>query len=137
MSPASYLTAPPRVAASIVAPCGGNERSTTTIGGVIWVAAAFCLVAILGSLGYLAARALRLWRTFRGTARRTSEALGRVSESAASAEAHAVSLTAGTERLSASTARLQAALAELTVIRAAASEPRALVKSLRGIVPRK
>jgi hypothetical protein len=57
--------------------------------------------------------------------------------SAAAAEQHAVSLTAGTERLSAAITHLQASLEELSVIRAAAAEPRDLLRSIRGLVPRK
>jgi hypothetical protein len=137
MSPASYLTAPPRVAASIVAPGGRKGPLTTTIGAMIWGALAFCVLAVLGSLTYVALSGLRLWRTFRATARRATAGLERVTASAAAAEEHALGLTAGTERLATATSRLQEALAELAVIRTAAAEPRALLKSVRGIVPGK
>ncbi len=53
MSPASYLTAPPRVAA---VDC--TTVRISTIHGVFWLALAFCLVAVLGSIGYAATRAL-------------------------------------------------------------------------------
>jgi len=104
---------------------------------VFWLALAFCLVAVLGSIGYAATRAWRLWKTARATAKAANEALGRVMSSAAIAEEHAVSLTAGTERLSSAITHLQASLEELAVIRAAAAEPRDLLRSIRGVVPRK
>jgi hypothetical protein len=137
MSPASYLTAPPRDAASIVAPGSANRGFRSTIRGVIWAALAFCILAVVGSTAYAATRAWRLWRTFRGTARAAGEAIGRVSASAAAAEEHAVSLSVGSERLSRSSSRLQEALGELAVIRAAAAEPRGLAATIRGAVPRK
>ena len=104
---------------------------------MIWLALAFCLVAVLGSIGYAATRAWRLWKTARATAKAASDVVGRVMTSAAAAEEHAVSLSAGTERLSAAITHLQASLEELAVIRAAAAEPRDLLASIRGLVPRK
>jgi hypothetical protein len=137
MSPASYLTAPPRDAASIVAPGYANRGFRSTIRAVIWAALAFCIVAVVGSTAYTGTRAWRLWRTFRGTARAAGDVIDRVAASAAAAEEHAVSVSAGSERLSRSTSRLHDALEELAVIRAAAGEPRRLVATIRGVVPRK
>ena len=104
---------------------------------MIWAALAFCLLAVLGSIGYAATRAWRFWKTARAMSGRTADAVGRVTASAATAEQHAVSLTAGTERLSNAVAHLQASLEELALIRAAAAEPRKLLASIRGLVPRK
>ena len=104
---------------------------------MFWLALAFCVLAVFGSIGYAATRAWRLWKTVRATAKAATDALGRVMSSAASAEEHAVSLTAGTERLSTAIAHLQGSLEELAVIRAAAAEPRNLLRSIRGLVPRK
>ncbi|HST15573.1 MAG TPA: hypothetical protein VLJ44_12070 [Gaiellaceae bacterium] len=104
---------------------------------MIWIALAFCLVAVIGSIAYAAARAWRLWKTVRTTSGRATEAAGRLMASAALAEQHARTLTAGTERLSTAIAHLQGSLEELAVIRAAADEPRSLLTSIRGLVPRK
>ena len=104
---------------------------------VFWLALAFCLLAVIGSIAYAATRAWRLWKTARATAKAADEAVGRVMTAAAAAEERAVSLTAGTERLSAAVAHLQRSLEELAVIRAAAAEPRTLLASIRGLVPRK
>jgi hypothetical protein len=104
---------------------------------VIWIAVAFCILALAGCGGYAAARAWRAWRVLRSTTRRANERLERVAASAAAAEARATGLTAGSERLAAATERLRRSLAELAVIRSAAAESQALVAALRGVVPRK
>ena len=104
---------------------------------MFWAALAFCLVAALGSIGYAASRAWRLWKTARATAKAATDAVGRVLSSAAAAEERAVSLSSGTERLSTAVAHLQRSLDELAVIRSAAAEPRDLLASIRGLVPRK
>ena len=104
---------------------------------MFWLALAFFLVAVLGSLGFAALRAWRLWKTVRATAKAATDAVGRVMTSAETAERRAVSLTAGTERLSAAITQLQASLEELAAVRAAAAEPRKLLASIRGLVPRK
>ena len=131
MSPASYLTAPPRVAARIVPPA-------TTIGHVeTWLPLAFFVVAAVGSLVHAALRGWRAWRAFRRTSRRTSRALARVADLGASAERRAVSLSGHTERLDGAIRRLQESLAELAVLRAAFAESRSVLASVRGSVPRK
>jgi hypothetical protein len=103
----------------------------------LWVAVAFCVVAVVGSLAYAGLHAWRLWRAFGEASRRAGDALGRVSAAAAATEERALNATAGTPRLAAATGRLQESLAELAVIRKAASEPQALLAALRGAVPRK
>ena len=104
---------------------------------MFWLALAFCLVAVIGSIGYAAIRAWRLWKTIRATARAANYEVNRVMSSAAAAEKRALSLTAGTERLSTAITHLQGSLQELAVIRTAADEPRSLLASIRGLVPRK
>ena len=104
---------------------------------MIWLALAFCLVSVFGSIGYAATRAWRLWKVVRATGRAANHAVSRVMSSAATAERRAASLSAGTERLSAAVARLQGSLEELALIRAAAAEPRKVLASIRGLVPRK
>jgi hypothetical protein len=104
---------------------------------MIWLALAFCILAVAGSIAYAAVRAWRLWKTVRTTSGRATEAAGRVMASAALAEQHASSLTAGTERLAYAMEHLQVSLAELALIRAAADEPRKVIASIRGLVPRK
>ena len=107
------------------------------MGEVIWLAATFLAVAILGSLAYAGLRAWRLWRAFRSITGRLTDAMGRVAATADEAERHAVGLSAGSERLASASERLQRSLAELGVLRAAAAESRAAWSSLRGTMPRK
>ncbi|HET7137064.1 MAG TPA: hypothetical protein VFI04_01805 [Gaiellaceae bacterium] len=104
---------------------------------MIWIAAAFCLVAVVGSLAYAALRGFRLWRTSRAVSRRATDAIAAVTESAARTEERARGLTEKTERLTAATERLHVSLVELAAIRRAVAEPQALLRSLRGTVPRK
>src|SRR5258706_3793380 len=70
MSPASYLTAPPRVAGRIVAPCGAD--SIAAMWGWIVLAAAVVGLAAVGVSGWLlGTRALRAWRAPPGFPRTT------------------------------------------------------------------
>ena len=121
MSPASYLTAPPRDAASIVAPSA--RETVVTMPGMsllTWVSLLFLVVAVVGSIAYAASRGLRTWRTFRRFSRTTSAAIGGVLETAAEAERHAAAFTEGTQRLNEALTRLEQSRAELAVIQAAA-----------------
>ena len=104
---------------------------------MIWIALAFCVVAVAGSVAYAAVRAWRLWKTVRATSRKATEAAGRVLASAEAAERHVTSLGAGAERLATAMEHLQGSLAELAVLRAAAGETQSLLASIRGVVPRK
>ena len=71
------------------------------------------------SLVVAALRALRLWRTVRGTARRATESITKVVEAAAGAEQRASTLTEKSDRLGAAVAHLQESLSDLAVIRSA------------------
>ena len=138
MSPASYLTAPPRDAALIVAPYARKTVVTMREMALLtWVSLLFLVVAVVGSIAYAAARGLRAWRAFGRLSRTTSAAIGDVLETAAEAEKHAVAFTEGTEKLTAALARLERSRARLAVIQAAATQARSSFGSLRGAVPRK
>jgi len=104
---------------------------------MLWGALAFCLAALLGSGTYAGVRGWSLWRALRDTTGRTTRALERVASTAAAVEARALAVSDGGARLARAADRLQRALAELDVVRAAAAEPRALLRSVRGVVPRK
>jgi len=104
---------------------------------MIWIAVAFCVFAVIGSTAFATARAWRLWKTIRSTASAANYEVNRVMSAADAAEKRSVSLTAGTERLSTAITHLQGSLQDLAVIRAAADEPRRLLASIRGLVPRK
>ena len=162
MSPASYLTAPPRVAAPIVAPrsfrgdvqnewngasesqkCAGSTpcpRRADYHAGVStagWIALAFLVVAVVASLAYVGVRGLRLWRSFRSFANATETALDHVTRATARAEEGSAALSANQERLAKAMEHLQISLAQLTVLRAAAAEVNAKLQVLRSLVPSK
>ena len=106
-----------------------------TIGN--WLSFTFCVVAIVASTAYCAARGWRTWRTFGATSGLLTDALDAVNAASEQAERKALSLSAGTERLAAAIESLQRSLAELAVLRRAATEPRSLLATIRGLVPRK
>ncbi len=162
MSPASYLTAPPRDAARIVALRHPRSASTGLLesasesqkprakrgeftgchydGGVgtaAWIALGFFSVAVVASLIFVGLRALNLWRAFWSFSRTATTAFDRVTRAAASAEEHSTSLTENQARLMRATERLQISLTQIALLRAAAAEARAAVDRLRGVVPTK
>jgi hypothetical protein len=138
MSPASYLTAPPRDAASIVAPSVHKTVVTMPRMALLtWVSLLFLVVAIVGSVAFAGSRGLRAWRTFRRFSTTASSAIADVLDTAAEAERHIVAFTEGTEKLSAALARLEESRAELAVIQAAAAEAQSSLFAFRGAVPRK
>ncbi len=102
-----------------------------------WIALAFLLVAVVGSLVFLGLRALRLWRLFKAFSRTAETALDRVTRAAEAAEQKSSSLSANQERLAKAMEHLQISLARLAVLRAAAAEVNATLQSLRRIVPSK
>jgi hypothetical protein len=104
---------------------------------MIWIAVAFCLLAVFGSLAHATLRGLRLWRTSKALSRRAAGMIAGVSASAARVEERAMGLSDRSERLALAAADLQRSLDELAAIRRAAAEPQALLRALRGAVPRK
>ena len=60
MSPASYLTAPPRDAAYIVALLVRTVLPVSVRAMVFWIALAVLLVAVVGGIAYCVLRGLQL-----------------------------------------------------------------------------
>ena len=102
-----------------------------------WLSFTFCVVAVVASTAYCAARGWRTWRAFGSTSDVLTEAVDALGAAGEAAGQKALSLGAGSERLLAALDRLDHSLAELAVLRRAAGEPRALLASIRGLVPRK
>src|SRR5436305_4697593 len=138
MSPASYLTAPPRDAASIVAPQGPRHTVVTMAAMPLldWFSLLFLVLAFAGSITLAVVRALRTWRAFKGLSEAARAAAERVTRSAADAERHAVALADNGERLNVAALRLNESLAQLGVLRAAATNARAML-DVRTLLPRK
>ena len=119
MSPASYLTAPPRVAEADCTTVTIREMSLLTS-----ICLLFLVVAVVGSVAFATVRALRAWRTLRRLTRAVNGAISDVLSTAEAAEAHATALTEKTERLASSVAHLQESLAELAILRSAFANAR-------------
>ncbi len=65
MSPASYLTAPPRDATSMVAPARAAVSIVRMVG--LWLSLAVLLVAVAGGLAFAAVRGFQLYRKVKRT----------------------------------------------------------------------
>jgi ABC-type multidrug transport system fused ATPase/permease subunit len=137
MSPASYLTAPPRGVARIVAPSLVPIVAYCRLvwDWAIWAALLLAVLAGGGALVLLALRARRAWRDVRDTRR---ELLGRLDEFARNAEAVSEKLAAAgdTAELQGSLARLRVSLARLAVLRAALDEAQGTVGRVSAYLPR-
>src|ERR1041385_2029325 len=112
MSPASYLTAPPRVAAGSIAP-GSYDRG---VSAVLWGAVAFCSFVVLATLVGLALLALRGWRLFKALRSGPPAALAGLGESTARVEQRLGSVETKSAELQRALARLQRTLAEARVL---------------------
>ena len=133
MSPASYLTAPPRVAAAIVAPL---VTIVPMWNWAIWGALILAALAGVGALALLAARSVKAWRDLQEARRDVVHGLG---ELQASGEAVAAKLEAAgdTAELQESLGRLRVSLARLAVLRAALGEAQETFGRVTAVVPRK
>jgi hypothetical protein len=122
MSPASYLTAPPRVAAPIVAP---SFRSLVTIAPMwdwaIWGALIVVALAVGAASALLARHALRAWRDVKDARRDVVRRLDDLSTKV-EATTERVAAAGATGELQESIGRLRVSLAQLAVLRAALDE---------------
>ena len=136
MSPASYLTAPPRVAAGIVAP----RRRAATIRGVSnWVDYGTLIVSVIAvgtAIGVLVYRILDVWRAFGNLRRGLGRELNRLADlGEVTVEKSAVA--SDTARLEGTLARLRVTLARFAVLRSAVDEVEDLFGRLTVVFPRK
>jgi hypothetical protein len=132
MSPASYLTAPPRVAGGSIARLASHAMLV-----VLWIALAVAVVASAVGLFSAGRAGLQAWRDLRRAGGALSTALAdlatrleRFSDGVAATSDHA-------PELQASTAGLQASLARLAVLRAAVDEARDAARRVTVFYPRK
>src|SRR5712691_3485992 len=119
MSPASYLAAPPRDAAGIVAP-------DDTIGGVwdwvVWASLPVAIVAGFAAMARAALLALRAWRDLKQWQRALFAELDRVAAAAEALGTKAASLGDASERLTRSLERLTTSRRKLAVLQSALDE---------------
>src|SRR5437763_8260673 len=131
MSPASYLTAPPRVAGRSIA-----RLASHLVLVVLWIALGIAVVASAVGLFSAGRAGLQAWRDLRRAGGALSAALAdlatrleRFSDGVAATSGHS-------PELQASTAGLQASLARLAVLRAAVDEARDAARRVTVFYPR-
>jgi hypothetical protein len=123
MSPASYLTAPPRVAATIVAHM------------VVWIALAFLLLGVVAGIAYVVIRGLLLWRQVKRTGGAFSAEAERISRVSAEIEVHLERAETSKERLGEAAERLAVSRAKLDVQLQAIREARHAMRRLLWFLP--
>ena len=123
MSPASYLTAPPRVATTIVAHRGSLDRARVL------------LVGLVAGLAYVVLRGLSLWRQFKRTGGAFSEETARIAEASEQIQVHLDRASASSERLRAVAERLAVSRARLDVQLQAIREARHAMRRLLWFLP--
>ena len=135
MSPASYLTAPPRDATSIVALSSGAVRACTVAGMAFWGALALFFAALLVGLAYVVVRGLALWRLAKRTGNTFTSELDRISLVSGQIDSELAKASASAERLQNANGRLSVSRARLDVQLAAIREARAQVRRTFWFVP--
>ena len=135
MSPASYLTAPPRDAANIVAPSDSTGKAVSVRGMVFWISLAVLVVAVVAGIAFCVVRGLQLYRQAKRSSGRITAEMERISAVMAAIERHTAKADAASERLNAATGRLALSRARLDVQLAAIREARAQVRRTFWFVP--
>ena len=123
MSPASYLTAPPRVAATIVAPI------------MFWICLAVLLVGVVAGIAYAVIRGLALWRQIKRTGATFGAETARISDASAQIQEHLDRASASSALLGDATARLAVSRAKLDVQLQALREARQTMRRLLWFLP--
>ena len=124
MSPASYLTAPPRVAVGIIA----------SALSLIALAFLLTLLAVGASTTFLVVRGLALWRDLRAFTGRLARDMEQLS---ASVERLGAKDPPDFERLETALARLQSSQQRLTILTNALDRVRAQWAGLAAVYPKK
>ena len=123
MSPASYLTAPPRDAVTIVAPV------------VVWIALALLAVGVVAGIVYAVVLGLALWRLIKRTGSSFSAESDRIAETSAQMQVHLDRASASGARLAGATERLATSRARLEVQLQAVREARHTMRRLLWFLP--
>src|SRR5438270_7373185 len=86
MSPASYLTAPPRVALPSIAATGGPGSSIRGVTTAIWAAFGFLCVAFAAGTAWVGYQLVQAWRAVRALPGGLLGAVGELTERLAEVE---------------------------------------------------
>ena len=128
MSPASYLTAPPRVAGDIIARCYSRRMLWA-----VWIALGVSVLALLLGAGRAATQALRCFRALRGLRRELGDAAAALAASAERLAGHPDAAA----KLEPALARLRRSTAQLSVLTAALDDVRDSWGRIAWVYPRK
>ena len=135
MSPASYLTAPPRDAAYIVALPNSGGKAVSFWAMVFWISLAVLLVAVVAGIAYCAVRGLQLYRNAKRASGTITAEMDRISEVTRQIERQSAKAAAASERLNGATGRLALSRARLDVQLAAVREAQAQLRRTFWFVP--
>ena len=135
MSPASYLTAPPRDAANIVAPLVSTGKAVSVRVMVFWIALAVLLVGVVVGIAYCVVRGLQLYRDAKRASGRITAEMERISDVTLSIERHSAKAAAAADRLHGATGRLALSRARLDVQLAAIREAQAQLRRTFWFIP--
>ena len=124
MSPASYLTAPPRVAPTMVAPLVA-----------FWVSLVVLLAGVLVGLAYAIVRAIALWRQLKRTKGGLEAETARIADATAQIQVHLDRAGASGELLGQASERLAASRARLDVQLRALREARHTIRRVLWFLP--
>ena len=132
MSPASYLTAPPRVAGRSIARLASHAMLV-----VLWIAVAVAVVAPAFGLVSVVREGLGAWREFRGASSELSVALHDLTRRVERLADRAAATSPQASELEADRRRLDSSLARLSVLRAAVDEASDAARRVTVFYPRK
>ena len=135
MSPASYLTAPPRDAAYIVALSISAVGPVSVRVMVLWISLAVLLVAVLAGIAYCVVRGFQLYRNAKRVGGTIGAEVERISAVTLEIERQNAAAAAAAERLHGATDKLAVSRARLQLQLAALREAQALVRRTFWFVP--
>ena len=135
MSPASYLTAPPRDAANMIALLVSTGKAVSVRDMVFWIALAVLIVAVVAGIAYCVVRGLQLYRDAKRTGARITGEMERISAVTLSIERHSAKAAAAADRLHSATDKLALSRARLDVQLAAVREAQAQLRRTFWFIP--
>src|SRR6516165_7001257 len=127
MSPASYLTAPPRVAAPSIAPCGYASSIRRMTAG-IWIGLGIFLFAVVAGTAWVGYQVVRSWKHLRGLTSLVGE-LGQLNQNVMDLQLRVTSVEGRVADLQRQVDGLSVTLARARVLSGAAREVRGTFES--------
>jgi hypothetical protein len=104
---------------------------------LLWLALAFLVVAVVGSIAFAVTRGLETWRTVKRLGSGVADELDAIGRSAAGIEQHLQAAAVSGTSLDASLRRLSASRARLNVLTSALADARSAGGRLTDVYPRK